>query len=52
MSFADFFAMGGHALYVWSAYGITAVLIAGEVAAVRARLRTARQQLRATDEAA
>ena len=52
MTFADFFAMGGHALYVWSAYGITAVLIAGEIAAVRVRLRNARQQLRATGEVA
>jgi heme exporter protein D len=30
-SFSDFFAMGGHALYVWSAYGIAAVLIVGNI---------------------
>lgn len=26
-SFSDFFAMGGHALYVWSAWGVTALLL-------------------------
>lgn len=26
-SLADFFAMGGYAFYVWTAYGISAVLI-------------------------
>jgi len=25
-SFADFLAMGGHGLYVWSAYGVTLVV--------------------------
>lgn len=26
-SLADFFAMGGHGAYVWSAYGITAIVL-------------------------
>ncbi len=26
-SFSEFFAMGGHALYVWSSYGIGAAII-------------------------
>ncbi len=25
-SFSDFLAMGGHGLYVWSAYGVTVVV--------------------------
>jgi len=28
-SFSDFFAMGGHAFYVWWSYGITFVLLSG-----------------------
>lgn len=27
-SFADFLAMGGHAIYVWSSYGVFAAVIA------------------------
>lgn len=27
-SWADFIAMGGHALYVWSAYGISVLVLA------------------------
>lgn len=30
-SFQDFFAMGGHAPYVWSAWGVTALLLLGAV---------------------
>ena len=26
-SLADFFVMGGHGAYVWSAYGITAIVL-------------------------
>ena len=43
MSVADFFAMGGYAFYGWGAYGVTAALIALEIAAVRARYRAARE---------
>jgi len=46
MSLAEFFAMGGNAFYVWSAYGLAALLIAGEIVAVRSRLRNARQAVR------
>ena len=42
MSLADFFAMGGYAFYVWSAYAVTAALIAIEIVAVRSRFRAAR----------
>jgi heme exporter protein D len=30
-SWSDFFRMGGFGLYVWGSYGITFVLLAGEV---------------------
>jgi heme exporter protein D len=39
----QFFAMGGYGFYVWGAYVVTAVAIAAELFAVRARLRAARQ---------
>ena len=50
MSMAEFFAMGGYAFYVWGAYSVTAVLLALEIIAVRARYRAARRaaQLRGT----
>lgn len=32
-SFSDFLAMGGHGLYVWSAYGIAAVVLLGNIIA-------------------
>jgi len=43
MTIAEFFAMGGYAFYVWGAYGLTAALLALEIAAVRARYRAARR---------
>ena len=46
MTLAEFFAMGGYGFYVWSAYGLTALLIAVEIVAVRARLRNARRAAR------
>jgi heme exporter protein D len=30
-SWSDFFSMGGFGVYVWGSYGITFVLLAGEV---------------------
>lgn len=37
---SDFFAMGGYASYVWSAYALTALVIVGVAAAsVREHLR-------------
>ena len=42
MTLAEFFAMGGYGFYVWGAYGMTLVLVAIEVVAVRTRLRAAR----------
>ena len=50
MSVSDFFAMGGYAFYVWGAYGLTALLLAAEIAAVRVRLKSARQAARSLEE--
>lgn len=44
---SEFFHMGGYALYVWGSYGVTALLLGWEVAAVwrkrSATLRTLRE---------
>jgi len=40
---SEFLAMGGYGFYVWGAYAVTALLLAGEVAAVRTRLKNARR---------
>lgn len=36
----DFIAQGGYAGYVWSAYGMTLVLMVGETVGLRRRQRT------------
>lgn len=46
MNWQEFFAMGGDAFYVWTAYGITALAIGWEVANLRLRTR---QQRRLSD---
>ena len=43
---AEFFDMGGYARYVWSAWGISAVVLVITVALARAGLRNTREQLR------
>lgn len=50
MSMVEFFAMGGYGFYVWGAYGVSALLLALEIVAVRARYRAAYRaaQLRET----
>lgn len=30
-SLASFFSMGGHGLFIWSAYGITLIVLAGNL---------------------
>jgi heme exporter protein D len=45
-SWSDFVSMGGYALYVWGAYGVTAAFIAGEVVLVVLRSRKAAAQAR------
>ena len=44
-SWSDFFAMGGHALYVWGSYAVTAGLIVMEIILLRNRSRAALEQL-------
>lgn len=44
-SAAEFFAMGGYALYVWGSFGACALLLVVEPLLVRHRLRTVRQLL-------
>ena len=41
----DFWNMGGYALYVWGSYGVTLACLAGEIALVRRRRRSALAQL-------
>ncbi len=39
MDWSKFFSMGGYALYVWGSYGISFVLLAGEVLMLLKRKR-------------
>jgi len=41
-SFSEFLAMGGYALYVWGAFGMTVLAIGIEVAQVRGARRNLR----------
>lgn len=45
-SAADFVAMGGHALYVWGAYAMTALTLAWEALLLLQRRRRAIEALR------
>ncbi|MEO8755713.1 MAG: heme exporter protein CcmD [Casimicrobiaceae bacterium] len=38
---SEFLSMGGYGFYIWGAYGVTALVIAGELIALRARRRAA-----------
>ena len=38
-SVGDFLAMGGYGVYVWGSFGVTALAMAIEVIALRARAR-------------
>jgi len=42
-SAAEFFAMGGYGMYVWGAYGVSALLIAAELVILIRRGRTLRE---------
>ena len=44
MSLGDFLSMGGYGFYVWGSYLVTALAIALEIAAVRSRLKAAREE--------
>jgi len=45
MSVAEFFSMGGYGTFIWSSFGVTLVLIVGEIIAVRQQHRTILQRL-------
>jgi heme exporter protein D len=45
-SAAEFFAMGGYALYVWGSMAATAFIILVEILAVRRRNKHARESVR------
>ncbi len=45
-SWSEFFAMGGHALYVWGSYGVTFLLMAIEVFLLRRRRRAVLRRIR------
>ena len=40
-SASQFFAMGGHGLYVWGSYAVALAVVVIEIAMVRARFRRA-----------
>lgn len=42
---SDFFSMGGHAVYVWPAYGVSALALLGLAFAIWRRGRRLRQRL-------
>jgi heme exporter protein D len=44
-SLSNFWNMGGYAWYVWGAYGVTVVLVAAEIVALRARHKRAVQEV-------
>lgn len=44
-SVSNFLAMGGYGGYVWGAYGVTLVLMVGEIVTVVRQHRAARAQL-------
>jgi heme exporter protein D len=45
MSLTEFFNMGGYALYVWSSFGVTALLMIAEPLLLRNRCRDVRRRV-------
>ncbi len=45
MNWSEFWHMGGYALYVWSSFGVTALLMIAEPLLVGARCRNARRRI-------
>ena len=44
-SWSEFAAMGGYGFYVWGSFGMTAVVILGELVSLRARRKALSQRL-------
>ncbi len=45
-SASEFFAMGGYAFYVWGSFGVTALVMLGEMLTIRAQRAELIRQLR------
>ena len=45
-SWTEFWRMGGYALYVWGSFGVTAVLVAGEIVMLRLHRNQALEKAR------
>jgi len=45
-SVSEFWAMGGYGLYVWGSFGVTALLMGGEVILAARRHQQTRESLR------
>lgn len=50
MTWSEFFAMNGYALYVWGSYGVTLLVFLIEIIMVRHRRKLAVRQLRLMSE--
>jgi heme exporter protein D len=48
-SWSHFISMGGYGLYVWGSYGVTLVLLGGEVLALLKRKRDLARRLRSSE---
>lgn len=46
MSIAEFFSMGGYGAYIWSSFGVTALLMVMEVVFLRSQRQTILKRLR------
>jgi len=46
MSLVEFFDMGGYALYVWSSFGVTAVLMIAEPLLLKTRRKQVLRRLK------
>ena len=45
-SVSEFFAMGGYALYVWGSFGVSAVVVVGEILMLRSQRKELLRNLR------
>jgi heme exporter protein D len=48
MNWSEFFAMGGYGLYVWSSYGMAALVLVFNVLAACRRVKSVRRELEET----
>lgn len=42
---SEFFAMGGHGIYIWSSYAVFLLVLLGDALAPRLRLRRVQREL-------